>query len=104
DVREDLALYDQGGTPPLHPGFVLRQANYVLRNRFTLPAWIHAASRITFHDVLRVGTAFEVRAIPEEKWERKGHEMVRLYVSIRARGRVYAEVLHTAIFRPRAGA
>jgi len=104
DVREDLPLYTKGDTPPLHPGLVLRQANYVLRNRFTLPAWIHAASRVTFHDVLRVGRTYEVRAIPEEKWERKGHEMVRLYVAIRSEGRTYAEVLHTAIFRPRVAA
>jgi len=104
DVRDDLPLYARGDAPPLHPGFVLRQANFVLRNRFTLPAWIHAASRITFHDVLRVGTAFEVRAIPEEKWERKGHQMVRLYVAIRSGSRTYAEVMHTAIFQPRVAA
>jgi len=100
-VRDDLPLYARGDSPPLHPGFVLRQANHVLRNRFTLPAWIHVASRIAFHDVLRAGTAFEVRAVPEEKWERKGHEMVRLYVAIRSGTRTYAEVRHTAIFRPR---
>jgi len=99
DVCDDLTLYREGPAPFLHPGFVLRQANNVLKNRFVLPAWIHTASRITFHEPLRVGSAYEVRAIPEEKWARKGHEFVRLYVAIRAGGNVAAEMLHTAIFR-----
>lgn len=101
DVRDDLAIYREGSFPLLHPGLILRQANHALRNRFTLPAWIHTGSRIVFHKALFVGPAYEVRAIPEEKWERKGHELVRLYVAIRAQGRTMAEVIHTAIFRPR---
>lgn len=104
DNRDDLPLYQSGPRAPIHPGFVLRQANFVLRNRFTLPAWIHTGSRIVFHDVLRLGNDYEVRAVPEEKWERKGHQMVRLYVAIRAGAKTYAEVLHTAIFKPRASA
>jgi hypothetical protein len=79
----------------------LRQANYVLRNRFTLPAWIHTASRIVFHAPLRLGREYEVRAIPEEKWERKGHHIVRLYVAIRSGNETMAEIAHTAIFNPR---
>jgi hypothetical protein len=101
DVRDDLALYRDGNAPWLHPGFILRQANMVLRNRFTLPAWIHTGSRLMFHEGMRVGPAYEVRAIPEEKWIRKGHEFVRLYVAILSAGRTMAEVLHTAIVRPR---
>lgn len=101
DNRDDLPLFRSGADAPIHPGFVLRQANFVLRNRFTLPAWIHTGSRIVFHDVLRVGRDYEVRAVPEEKWERKGHQMVRLYVAIRSGAKTYAEVLHTAIFQPR---
>lgn len=104
DVRDDLPLYRSSNAPLLHPGFVLRQANYVLRNRFTLPAWIHTGSRIVFHAPLRVGPAYEVRAIPEEKWQRKGHEMVRLYVAIRDGDKTMAEVTHAAIFRPREAA
>jgi hypothetical protein len=101
DVRDDLPLYREGTAPFLHPGFVLRQANFVLRNRFLLPAWIHTGSRIAFHAALRAGSPYEVRAIPEEKWSRKGHEFVRLYVAIRAGSQVAAEILHTAIYRPR---
>jgi hypothetical protein len=104
DVRDELAIYRAGAAPVLHPGFVLRQANLVLRNRFTLPAWIHTGSRIAFHAAARAGETFELRAIPEEKWQRKGHEFVRLYVCILRDGRVVTEILHTAIFRPRKAA
>jgi hypothetical protein len=101
DVRDDLPVYRDGDSPCLHPSFVLRQANFVLRNRFTLPAWIHTGSRIVFHRPLRVGHPFEVRAVPEERWERKGHQFVRLYVAIRSSDATLAEIMHTAIFNPR---
>lgn len=99
--HDDLTLYRDGTAPLLHPGLILRQANYILRKRFTIPAWIHAASRVTFFDALRAGCACEVRAIPEEKWNHKGHEFVRLYVAVRREQRTVAEIMHTAIFRPR---
>ena len=101
DSRDELPLYHEGSAPLLHPGLILRQANYVLRKRFVIPAWIHAASRITFYEALHVGPDYEVRAIPEEKWNHKGHEFVRLYVTVRCGQRTVAEILHTAIFRPR---
>jgi len=101
DNRDDLPLYREGAAPPLHPGFILRQANYVLRQRFLLPAWIHTESRLRFLDAAHVGERYEVRAIPEEKWNRKGHEFARLFVAIRTAGRTVAEVAHSMIFRPR---
>jgi hypothetical protein len=99
--HDDLPLYRDGTAPLLHPGLILRQANYILRKRFIIPAWIHAASRVTFFDASRVGCAYDVRAIPEEKWNHKGHEFVRLYVAVRRDQRTVAEIMHTAIFRPR---
>ena len=62
-----------------------------------------SASRIAFQRALRAGNAYEVRAIPEEKWQRKGHEFVRLYVAIRAGDEVAAEIVHTAILPAAAG-
>lgn len=56
---------------------------------------------VAFHRPLRVGPAYEVRAIPEQKWERKGHQFVRLYVAIRSGEATLAEIVHTAIFNPR---
>ncbi len=101
DARDALPLYGVGTAPLLHPGLIQRQANLVLRTRFILPAWIHAASRMSFYAALRVGPDYEVRAIPEEKWNHKGHEFVRLYVAIRCEQRTVVEIVHTAIFRPR---
>jgi len=101
DVRDELPIYREGATPLLHPGFILRQANLVLRNRFTLPAWIHTGSLIRFNTAVHVGEALEVRAIPEEKWRKSGHEFVRLYVCLLRGTQVVIEILHTAIFQPR---
>ena len=100
DVRDELDIYRESVGPLLHPGFILRQANNALRNRFTLPAWIHTGSRLTFHSALRAGSCYEVSAIPEEKWRKKGHEFVRLYVAIRSDTATLVEILHTAIFSP----
>jgi hypothetical protein len=101
DVRDELAIYRDGPAPPLHPGFILRQANLVLRNRFSLPAWIHTGSRITFHDIACCDDTYEVRAVPEEKWRSSGHEFVRLYVCMMRDAQVVTEIMHTAIFQPR---
>jgi acyl dehydratase len=101
DVRDELPIYREGGAPLLHPGFILRQANLVLRNRFTLPAWIHTGSHIRFNSSAHAGDAFEVRAIPEEKWRKSGHEFVRLYVSLLRGTQVVIEIIHTAIFQLR---
>src|SRR5262245_50821361 len=46
DVRDELPIYRSGHAPLLHPGLILRQANMALRNRFTLPAWIHTGSQL----------------------------------------------------------
>jgi len=40
-----------------------------------------------------------VRAVPLERWERKGHQFIKLYVAYVVRGEVAAEIFHTAIFR-----
>ncbi len=100
-ARDELSIYREGATPLLHPGLLLRQANLALRNRFTLPAWIHTASRIQFNSAAHAGDSLEVRAVPEEKWRHKGHEFVRLYVCVRRGEQVLAEIMHTAIFQPR---
>jgi acyl dehydratase len=64
-----------------------------------MPAWIHAGSEIRFREVLRVGDTIEVKAVPLEKWRRKGHEFIRLYLAYHRNGRIAAEIFHTAIFR-----
>ena len=98
-VGETLALYRGGEGAPLHPGLVLQAANDIFKENFLLPAWIHVSSQITFREVLRVGQSLEVRAVPVEKFEKKGHQFVELIVGIISRGNLALEVRHKAIFK-----
>ncbi len=98
-VGETLPLYQGGEGAPLHPGLVLQAANNVFKENFLLPAWIHVASQIIFRDVLRVGQPLEVRAVPMEKYEKKGHQFVELYVAMLSGGNLALEVRHKAIFK-----
>ena len=66
--------------------------------QFLLPAWIHAGSRLTLRKSLQVGQSIEVRAVPIEKWKRKGHQFIKLYISMWTDNEVALEVEHTAIF------
>jgi acyl dehydratase len=95
-LDDDTALFQDG---VLHPHAILSQANQVLVRSYIMPAWIHTGSEIRFRKVLRVGDEIEVRSIPIEKWERKGHQFIRLYIAYWVRGEVATEIFHTAIFR-----
>jgi acyl dehydratase len=95
-VGDDTELFQKG---VLHPHAILSRANQVLVRRFVMPAWIHTGSEIRFRRLLRVGDAVEVRAVPLEKWERKGHQFIKLYVAYVVGGEVATEIWHTAIFR-----
>jgi acyl dehydratase len=97
-VDDDRIIFRKG---LLHPHAILSQANLVLVRRFVMPAWLHTGSDIRFRRLLRVGDAIEVRAVPLEKWERKGHQFIRLYVAFVVSGDIATEIWHTAIFRMR---
>jgi hypothetical protein len=102
-VSDDLPVY-RGAHAPVHPGTLLQAANHVFRNHFELKPWIHAGSRILTRGVLRVGQPVEVRAQPVERWEKKGHQFVKLYIAMIAGGEPLAEVWHSAIFTVRPAA
>ena len=95
-VDDETELFRKG---VLHPHAILSQANQVLVRRYVMPAWIHTGSEIRFRRLLRVGEAIEVRAVPLEKWERKGHQFIKLYVAYAVGGELATEIFHTAIFR-----
>lgn len=95
-VDDETALFREG---VLHPHAILSQANQVLVRRYVMPAWIHTGSEIRFRRLLRVGDAIQVRAVPLEKWERKGHQFIKLYVAYGVGGELATEIFHTAIFR-----
>lgn len=95
-VDDERELFRKG---VLHPHAILSQANQVLVRRFVMPAWIHTGSEMRFRRLLRVGDEVEVRAVPLEKWERKGHQFIKLYVAYAVSGEIATEIFHTAIFR-----
>lgn len=82
-----------------HPHWLLGIANRSLTREFIMPAWIHVGSEIRFHHLIRVGDTLEVRAVPLAKWERKGHQFVKLYLAFQRGQDITTEIFHTAIFR-----
>jgi acyl dehydratase len=94
---DDFTGEFQHGT--LHPHTILAQANKALVRRFIMPAWIHTGSEIQFRKALRVGDIVDVKAVPIEKWERKGHQFIKLYIAFVVGDEVATEIYHTAIFR-----
>jgi len=102
DAGDSLALYRDGARPRYQPGLVLQGANDVFARHFRLGPWIHTGSRIVHRGPLGPGDPIEIRAVPIEKWERKGHQFVKLYVVFLNAGVPAVEVQHTAIFRLRA--
>lgn len=82
-----------------HPHWLLGVANVALTREYVMPAWIHVGSQIRFRELLKVGDTVEVRAVPLEKWERKGHQFVTLYVAYQRGEDITTEIHHTAIFR-----
>jgi hypothetical protein len=98
-VREDLRLFRDEGLA--HPGWLLRDANYVLSANVGLGPWIHVSSDVQHLGLVRDGAVVTARALVTEEWERKGHRFVRLDVVHLADGRPVARTDHTAIYRPR---
>jgi hypothetical protein len=84
-----------------HPGWILRDANYVLSANVRLGPWIHVESIVQHHDVVRDGQEVTARALVTNEWEHKGHRFVELDVLHLADLRPVARTTHTAIYRPR---
>lgn len=95
EVSDNLPVYRLCA----HPHWLLSTANRALTREYLMPAWIHVGSDIRHRALLKVGDTVEVSAVLMEKWRKKGHEFLRLYVAYR-RGQVLTtEIFHTAIFK-----
>ena len=94
-VADDLDTYGKG---LVHPHGWLNIANRALTNRYRLPAWMHVGSDFRLHTPIRVGDTVDVRAVPSNKWRRKGHEFLDLTLAFVVEGAVAMEIRHTAIF------
>lgn len=99
DVREELALFRDGG--PAHPGWLLRQCNFVLTANVTMGPWIHVGSTAHLLGAVTDGDVVETRALVTDVRERGGHHFVELDVLQLAGERPVARTAHTAIYQPR---
>jgi acyl dehydratase len=95
-LDDNTELFKQG---VVHPHALLSQANRALVRHFIMPAWIHTGSEIRFRNLVRVDDSIEVRTVPIEKWEKKGHQFIKLYIAYVRGEEVVTEIYHTAIFR-----
>jgi hypothetical protein len=100
EVRETAPVFAAEGIA--HPGWILRDANYVLSANVRLGPWIHVESIVQHHDVVHDGEEVTARAVVTREWEHKGHRFVELDVLHLASLRPVARTTHTAIYRPRA--
>ena len=98
-VRETDPIFLTEGLA--HPGWILRDANYVLSANVRLGPWIHVESHVQHHAVVPDGAEVSARALVTREWEHKGHRFVALDVLHLADGRPVARTDHTAIYRPR---
>lgn len=99
DAQRDQASIYQGPAALIHPYYLLDACNKALMRMFILPAWIHTGSQVTILNPVKVGQRITVRTVPTEKWERKGHHFIRLYIAMIVAGEIAVEVRHTAIFK-----
>jgi acyl dehydratase len=99
DAQRDESDIYAGENGLIHPYYLLDACNKALMRMFVLPAWIHTGSRLTLRRAIRVGQAIDVRAVPIQKWERKGHQFIKLYIAMWVDEEVALEVEHTAIFK-----
>lgn len=99
DVRETAAIYRDEGIA--HPGWILRDANYVLSANVRLGPWIHVESIVQHHDVIHDGEEVTARALVTKEWDHKGHRFVELDILHLGNLRPVARTTHTAIYKPR---
>jgi acyl dehydratase len=100
DIGESGSIYATEGL--LHPGMLLRCANWVLMQNARLGPWIHVGSTIEHIRPAKVGDTLTVRARVLDNSDRKGHKFVDLDALVVANDITpIARVLHTAIYAPR---
>lgn len=98
-IRETLPLYLEERVA--HPGWLLRDANYVLAENVRLGPWMHVESEAQHFTAVRDGQRVETRSLVTKEWEHKGHRFVELDVAVLADGAVAQRIRHVAIYRPR---
>lgn len=98
-AQRDRSTIYQGPTAYIHPYYLLDACNKALMRIFVLPAWIHTGSRLVIRKPIRCGQEIVVRAVPTDKWERKGHQFLSLNIAMMVEEELALQAEHTAIFR-----
>jgi len=100
DIHETESIYARESV--VHPAYMLRVCNFVLKDNVTLGPWIHTASSIRHCGLARVDEPLAGHGEVAANYERNGHRFVDLDVTIAAgESRPVAQVRHTAIYRLR---
>lgn len=100
EIGETDPLYRTEGL--VHPGQILRLANFALLQNVVLGPWIHVGSTIRFHTLARIGEALTLRSRITANDVNKGHAIVAFDAIVVADdARAVAEIGHSAIWRPR---
>ncbi len=95
EVADPLPVYGSAA----HPHFLLSLANTALTREYIMPTWIHVGSETRHRAVVRVGDTVTLRAAVLEKWQKKGHEFIKLYVTLWRGDELVTDIVHTAIFK-----
>ncbi len=95
EVDDHLELYKDY----VHPHLMCSLANTILTREYVMPTWIHVGTESRHHAPLKVGDTIAIRAVPVDKWERKGHQFIRIYAGFWRGDELTTDLLHTAIFR-----
>ena len=82
-----------------HPHLLLSLANTCLVREYIMPTWIHVGSETTHRKPLHVGDKIEIKATVEDKWQKKGHEFIRIWISFWRGEELTTDIMHTAIFK-----
>lgn len=110
-LEKQLDLSQPGMAAPLdawigtqrfaHPAVLLALANEILVRNYVLGPWIHTASEVRNARPARDGDHLHVRGKIVDAYERKGHELVVLDVSILNADALVSRIRHTAIWKLR---
>lgn len=100
-IAEPLPLF-RGPAAVVHPGWLMRRANFVLAENVRLGPWMHVSSEVTHFGVLHPGDTVETRAVVTALFERKGHRFVDLDVlMLGPGGNPVLRTAHRSIYQPR---
>ena len=95
EVADEQEIYAEFA----HPHLLLSLANNALMSEYIMPTWIHVSSETRRRAALKVGDTINVRAVTLDKWQKKGHEFIRTWVTYWRDDKMTTDILHTAIFK-----